>query len=192
MKKVERTMEYKDQKVIPAIRNMKDFEIFIKSSYKYGVLLDIHIAQLKNIVNISKQHCKNLLLHVDLIHGLKNDEYATEYLCQSIKPFGLLSTKASVILKAKQKGVLAIQRVFLIDSNALEKSYSLLEKTKPDVIEVLPGAMPKIITEIHQRIQIPIFAGGFIRSIEDVNNALQAGATAVTTSNKDLWNHFEG
>lgn len=115
-------MEYKDQKIIPAIRNMKDFEIFLQSSYAYGVLLDVHIAQLKNIVNISKQHCKNLLLHVDLIHGLKNDEYATEYLCQSFKPYGLLSTKASVVLKAKQKGVLAIQRVFLIDSNALEKA----------------------------------------------------------------------
>lgn len=59
------------------------------------------------------------------------------------------------------------------------------------MIEVLPGAMPSIIAEIHQRIQIPIFAGGFIRSIDDVNNALQAGAAAVTTSNKQLWKEFE-
>jgi glycerol uptake operon antiterminator len=46
-----------------------------------------------------------------------------------------------VILKAKQKGVIAIHRMFLIDSHALERSYRLVEKTKPDYIEVLPGTM---------------------------------------------------
>lgn len=78
----------------------------------------------------------------------------------------------------------------MLDSHALEKSYKLLGKTQPDYIEVLPGVVPELITEVNERVKIPLFAGGFIRSIEDVENALNAGAVAVTTSKKEIWKHF--
>ncbi len=105
-------------------------------------------------------------------------------------PYGVISTKSSVIKKAKQKGVLAVQRVFVIDSHALEKSIKLLTKTQPDYIEILPGAMPSLIQEVRERIDIPVFAGGFIKTPTEVHNALAAGAHAVTTSNRELWKHF--
>ncbi|HHW36281.1 MAG TPA: glycerol-3-phosphate responsive antiterminator [Bacillales bacterium] len=179
-----------DQKILPASTNMKEFERFLKSRYEIGVFLDMHISQLKHVYTLAKEHGKKLIYHVDLIHGLKNDEYATEYICQEYKPYGLISTKSGVILKAKQKKVTAVQRIFLIDSHALEKSYKLIEKTQPDFIEVLPGAMPQIIKEVKERVNIPIFAGGLIRTPEDVRNALDAGATAITTSKRELWEAF--
>ncbi|MGM7700440.1 glycerol-3-phosphate responsive antiterminator [Pseudalkalibacillus sp. Hm43] len=178
------------QKILPAVRNMKDFEKLLKSPYEYLVLLDSHVSQLKSIVQMAKRHDKKMLIHVDLIHGLSNDDYAAEFLCQDIKADGLISTRTNVILTAKKKGVLAIQRLFLLDSSALNKSYTLLEKTKPDYIEVLPGLMPNIIQEVHEHTGIPIFAGGLIRTIEDVEQALGAGARAVTTSRGELWKHY--
>jgi len=176
-----------EQKILPASSNMKEFEQFLQSNYELGVFLDLHIAQLKNVNSMAKAAGKKMIYHVDLIQGIKNDEYATEYICQEYKPYGLISTKAGVIKKAKQKGVLAVQRIFLLDSHALEKSLKLLAKTKPDFIEVLPGAMPWMIEEVKERVGIPIFAGGFIRTKEEVENALKAGATAITTSKTDLW-----
>lgn len=180
-----------EQKILPASANMKEFERFLKSSYETGVFLDMHIAQLKHINEMAKLHGKKMIYHVDLIHGIKNDEFATEYICQEFKPFGLISTKSSVIQKAKQKGVIAVQRMFLIDSHAIEKSLKLIQKTQPDYLEVLPGAMPKMIAEIKERVHIPIFAGGLIRTVEDVNTALDAGASAITTSKRELWDLFE-
>ncbi|WP_408009795.1 glycerol-3-phosphate responsive antiterminator [Pseudalkalibacillus sp. A8] len=179
-----------EQKILPAIRNLKDFEKLLNTNFEYLVLLDSHISQLKSLSQTAKRHDKKLLVHADLIQGLKNDEHAAEFLSQEIKVDGLISTRASVILTAKKKGVLAIQRLFLLDSSALKKSYSLLEKTKPDFIEVLPGIMPPIIKEVHEKTGIPIFAGGLIRTIEDVESALSSGATAVTTSRSKLWKHF--
>ncbi|GAM12946.1 glycerol-3-phosphate responsive antiterminator [Mesobacillus selenatarsenatis] len=176
-----------DQKILPASSNMKEFEQFLESPFEIGVMLEVHIAQLKNINAMAKQYGKKMIFHVDMIQGLKSDDYSTEYLCQEYKPYGLISTKSSVILKAKQKGVLAVQRVFLIDSHALEKSYKLIQKTRPDYIEVLPGAMPWMIKEVKERVNIPIFAGGLIRTPEEVKNALDAGADAITTSKRDLW-----
>ncbi|WP_251550212.1 glycerol-3-phosphate responsive antiterminator [Neobacillus muris] len=179
-----------NQKILPASGNMKEFEQFLRSPYEMGVFLDMHMAQLKNIHHMAKQHGKKMIYHMDLIHGMKSDEYATEYLCQEFKPYGLISTKANVILKAKQKGVIAIQRVFLIDSHALEKSYKIIEKTQPDYIEVLPGAMPWMIAEVKERVNIPIFAGGLIRTEDEVLGALEAGAQAITTSKRELWEYF--
>ncbi|MGG3941170.1 glycerol-3-phosphate responsive antiterminator [Peribacillus psychrosaccharolyticus] len=180
-----------NQKILPAFTNMKDFEKFLDSSYEIGVFLDLHISQMKNVKRMTESSGKKIIYHVDLIQGIKNDEYATEYICQEYKPYGLISTKASVILKAKQKGVVAIQRMFLIDSHAVEKTYKLVERTKPDYIEVLPGAMPWMIKEVKERLNTPILAGGLIRTSDEVNNALQAGASAITTSKQELWRLYE-
>lgn len=179
-----------NQKILPVSSNMKEFELFLNSSYEVGVFLDLHIAQVKNVSKMAKSFNKKIIYHMDLIHGIKNDDYATEYICQEFSPYGLISTKKSVILKAKQKGVIAIQRIFLIDSHALENSYNLVKKTKPDFIEVLPGSMPWMIKEVKEELNTPIFAGGLIRTIEEVQNALDAGATAITTSKTDLWKVF--
>ena len=183
-------MDFHEQKILPAVRKIKNIEKLLTTPYKYIVILDIHIGQLKSVVSLAKQHGKKVFLHVDLIHGLQSDGHAAEFLCQEYKPDGLLSTKSNVILKAKQKGVIAIQGIFLIDSGAMEKSFFLLEKTKPDYIEVLPGALTNVIGEVKERTGIPILAGGFIRTVEDVDAALNAGATAITTSDKDLWKKF--
>ncbi|OAS87587.1 MULTISPECIES: glycerol-3-phosphate responsive antiterminator [Metabacillus] len=178
------------QKILPAFSTIKQFEKFLQSNYEIGVFLETHISQLINIHKLAKQYNKKIIYHVDLIHGLKNDDYATEYICQEFEPYGLISTKSSVIIKAKQKGVIAIQRMFLIDSHALERSYRLVEKTKPDYIEVLPGAMPWMIKEVKERTNIKIFAGGLIRSTREVEDALSAGAEAITTSKRELWEYF--
>ena len=127
---------------------------------------------------------------MDLIHGLQSDGHATEYLCQEFRPYGLLSTKASVIMKAKQKVLWQYNASF----NRFEcdgEERNLLDKTKPDYIEVLPGAMTDIIAEVKERTGVPILAGGFIRTVEDVERALNAGATAITTSKRELWKHYQ-
>lgn len=183
-------MSFNGQMILPALRNLRDFEALLKSPYKHIVLLDIHIGNLHDIVQEVKQHRKNILVHVDLIQGLKGDEYGADYLCNQIRPHGLISTRANVIVKAKQKGLIAVQRLFLLDSHALNKSYVLLEKTKPDYIEVLPGIIPQMIEEVRAKVKQPVIAGGLIRTVDDVNHALQAGVEAVTTSNKKLWEYY--
>lgn len=169
---------------------MKDFEKFLASPFEIGVFLEVHISQLKNIHKMAKKHNKKMFYHMDLVHGLKNDDFGTTYVCQEYKPYGLISTKSTVITTAKKNGVIAVQRIFLIDSHALEKSYKLIEKIEPDFIEVMPGAMPHMIREVKDRLNIPIFAGGLIRTVEDAEKALNAGASAITTSEKEIWKRF--
>lgn len=184
-------MSFYGQKILPAIRKMEDIEKIMASNYKYIVILEVHISRLRPIFQMAEAHNKKLIVHMDLIHGLKSDDYATEYICQEFKPFGLISIKGSVILKARQKGVKSIQRLFVLDSGSIEKGYALIERTQPDYIEVLPGIVPKIISDIKQQTKKEVFAGGLIDTIEEVEQVYEAGAIAVTTSNQLLWKHFE-
>jgi glycerol uptake operon antiterminator len=191
MKGVER-VAFQGQTVLPAVRSMKQLERLLELPYEYLVLLDTHIGQVRPIVELMRSRGKKALLHVDLIEGLKNDEAAAEFLCQTFKPAGLISTRASVVAKTKQNGLIAIQRLFLLDTSAVEKGYKLLERSKPDYIEVMPGVLPFMIAEVRERTGIPIIAGGLIRSGADVEQAVAAGAEAVTTTDMALWKHFAG
>ncbi|WP_219833991.1 glycerol-3-phosphate responsive antiterminator [Paenibacillus sp. R14(2021)] len=176
-----------ERNVLPAVRKMKEVEGLLNAPFSCFVLLGGHLSQIKPIVDMARGHGKDVLLHADLIDGLKNDEYAAEFLCQTIRPAGLISTRAGVIQRTKQNKLTAIQRLFLLDSDALERSYALVEKTQPDYIEVLPGIMPEIIAEVKERTGVPVIAGGLIRTEDHVRQALHAGASAVTTSRRELW-----
>ena len=190
MEGLRKTMLKGNPQLLPAARKMKDVEALLDSPFEYIVLLGGHLGQLKSIVDLAKQHGKNILLHADLIDGLNNDEYAAEFLCQSIRPAGLISTRASVVMCTKKNKLIAIQRLFLIDSDAIEHSYTLFERTQPDYIEVLPGIMPDMIHEVKERTGIPVIAGGLIRTSLHVRQALDAGAAAITTSRRELWTEW--
>ncbi|MFC4811360.1 glycerol-3-phosphate responsive antiterminator [Paenibacillus sp. GCM10023250] len=174
-------------RVLPAVRKLKEVEALLSAPYPGFVLLGGHVGQMKPIADLARAHGKGVLLHADLIDGLRNDEYAAEFLCQNVRPAGLISTRAGVIQRTKQNGLIAIQRLFLLDSDALERSYALVEKTRPDYVEVLPGIMPEIIAEVKARTGVPVIAGGLIRTEAHVRQALEAGAAAVTTSRRELW-----
>lgn len=176
-----------NQSILPAIHKIKDLEQVVKSSTNYVVLLGGHIVQMKQLVQLAKLQGVNVLLHADLISGLKNDDFGVDFIIQEIAPYGIISTRANVIAKAKQRGLLAIQRIFLLDSDALERSYTIVEKTSPDYIEVLPGIIPEMIEEVYARTNIPIIAGGLIKHKAHIQAALEAGAVAVTTSKRELW-----
>lgn len=99
-------MPFQGQRILPAAKHMKQLEGILDSSYEYAVFLDTHVAQLRNLYQMARSRSKQMLLHADLVQGLKNDEYAAEYLCQEIKPFGIISTRSGVIATAKKRGFL--------------------------------------------------------------------------------------
>ncbi|WP_208586700.1 glycerol-3-phosphate responsive antiterminator [Gracilibacillus suaedae] len=173
--------------VLPAIRKMKDFDYILNSDHELFIILETRIAQLPQIVQYAKKFNKKVFVHADLINGLKVDQYGMEFLIRQVKVDGIISTRANVISMAKKSDIVAIQRLFAIDSSAIEKNIELIEKTKPDYIEVLPGIIPSVISDIIEQTGIPVIAGGLIRKEEDIRNALKCGAVAITTSNKDLF-----
>ncbi|CAM3976577.1 glycerol-3-phosphate responsive antiterminator [Alkalicoccus chagannorensis] len=177
--------------ILPAVRDLKDIDKAVKNNSEFVVLLNTHIGQLKSLVRMLKKENKKVLLHADLVQGLKSDEFGAQFLSQDIKPHGLISTRRNVLLTAKKHDLITIQRLFILDSQALESSYQMMKQIQPDCIEVLPGIIPHIIEEVIEQSNTPVIAGGLIRDPEEVRRALACGAAAVTTSRKELWENNE-
>lgn len=171
--------------ILPAIRSHKDFEQFLKTNKELCILLDFHIGQLNDLMMQLKKHHRKAWVHIDLIQGISSDKFGAEYLCQALKVDGLISTKPSVLIVAKKLGKVAIQRIFLIDRLSLEKSMDMVEKTKPDYVEVLPGIAADVMLDMNCPVQM--MAGGLFRSKEEMERILALGFVAVTTSNRLLW-----
>ncbi|MBZ5200615.1 glycerol-3-phosphate responsive antiterminator [Planomicrobium chinense] len=173
--------------VLPVLRNMKEFERLLSSEHEYIIYLEIRLSQLKALVQAAKKAKKKVILHIDLIQGLKADAYGIEYLVREVKPDGIVSTRSNVIAMAKKNKLMTIQRLFLLDSHALEHNIKLINQVKPDYIEILPGIIPSVIAEVHEQTGIPVIAGGLIRTKEDVELAYGGGAVAISTSQAELW-----
>ncbi len=147
------------------------------------------ICSIPGIVKRIKEAGKTALVHIDLITGLSAKEAAVDYIKNSTSADGILSTKSLMIQRAKELSMYAVLRYFVIDSMAI-KSIENLDRQrgkKPDFIEVMPGVMPKVIRKICRSSRIPVIAGGLIADKEDVMGALEAGAVAVSSTNRSVW-----
>ena len=126
-------------------------------------------------------------LKSDLIHGLASKNIAADFIKKYTEADGVISTKPTIIHRAKELGMLTVLRVFLIDSMAYENVKTQVMAAKPDVVEVLPGMMPKVIGKICKDLPVPVIAGGMIREKEDVMALLKAGVTSVSSTNPEIW-----
>lgn len=71
-------MHFDNQQVIPAARTVKQFDEIIASPFTYIVLLEVHISLLMSLKREATRHGKKLIIHADLIHGLKTDNFGKE------------------------------------------------------------------------------------------------------------------
>ena len=145
------------------------------------------VCSIGEIVQRIKSAGKTAVVHIDLIAGLSAKEVAVDFIKGQTQADGIISTRPALIRRAKELSLIAIQRLFLLDSLALESITRQLEQSSPDFIEILPGVMPKVIARLCAYIKTPVIAGGLISDKEDVMAALRGGAVAVSTTNHDVW-----
>ncbi len=171
---------------IPVVPTMKRLEQFLLTDLSTCVLQDIHISLLPDMISTLHKHERRALVHIDMINGVASDEYGTEYLCQKLKADGIISSKSRIIEVTKRNKKIAIQRMFLIDSKSVDRGIDMLNKSRPDLVEVMPAIAYRIIPTIKQRLNIPIIGGGLLKTKDDIENGLKAGCVAFTVSDLEL------
>ena len=176
------------QRIIPAIYNHKKLKLFLESDLKYGILMNFQLAQLEELVNIMKRHDKKVLIHSELIKGLSSDEYGAIYLIQALNIDGIISSKPKVIDVCRKRKVMGIYRFFIKDTISFMQSIDIGTRLKPSFVEILPSSCYDLIPEIKERLNCEVLVGGLIKNPAIVNKCFEKGATAVTTSDINLWN----
>ena len=149
------------------------------------------VCTIPEILERIKAAGKKAMVHIDLIARLSAKEISVEFIARQTRADGIITTKPALVRRAKELGIFAVLRFFVIDSLALKNIENLEMQcgtSRPDFIEVLPGVMPKVLGRIAKVSRIPMIAGGLITEKEDVIAALSAGAIAVSSTNQDVWN----
>ena len=176
-----------ERAIIPAISNHKKLRAFFDSDLSTGILMNFHLAQLRNLVDEMKKHGKKVLIHAELIKGLSGDEGAAVYLIQSLHVDGIISSKPRVIDVCKKRGVLGVFRFFVKDTISFEQSIAIAKRLKPTHVEILPGCCVKLIEPLKKNLHCEVWMGGLIHSMKEADACFEAGARAITTSHEKLW-----
>lgn len=176
-----------DNPIIAGIKDSTGLEAVLESDCKIVFILYGSILDIGEIVRKIKNSGKMAFINVDLLDGFSSKEIVVKYLKQHTQADGILSSKASMIKAAKAQGFFTIHRFFLIDSFSFHNLDKQIEISRPDCIEILPGCVPKVITWVMEKIDIPLIAGGLVCEKDDVVAALRAGASAISSTNMEVW-----
>lgn len=173
--------------IIAAVNNIEHIDEALSSDCEIVFLLTGSLFNLKELVEKVKSSGKGIYVHLDLLEGFSRDIVSLKYINKHIMPDGVITTKSSLVRKAREMQVFTIQRLFILDSLSLETGIASIRSSNINAIEILPGIMPKIISKIIHDTRIPVIAGGLIEEKEDVIECLKAGAVGVSTSNRLIW-----
>ena len=176
-----------DEPVIAAVKTDEALTAALASPCSAVFLLASTLLTVDGLVHRIHDAGKLAVVHIDLVDGLSSREIAVDSLNALCRPDGIISTHPTLIRRARHRGLLTVQRAFILDSLSLTSLSGQLEQGKPDFVEILPGIMPRVIAEISARTQVPVIAGGLLRDKADVMAAMRAGAAAVPTSAPSLW-----
>ncbi|MCC3144968.1 glycerol-3-phosphate responsive antiterminator [Halanaerobium sp. Z-7514] len=179
----------KKSPIIAAVKSLSDIQK-VPKNINAILILDADILYVEKMIDLAIQKDLLIFLHIDLFKGISRDEYGIRYLARKTGIDGIVSTKGYLIKMAKEENLIAIQRLFIIDSSAFDKTLRIIEDAEPDMIEILPGLVyPRLASKLRRKIKQPIIAGGMIKEKRDVDDILSAGAVAISSSNKSLWRY---
>jgi len=174
--------------VVAGLRRSAGVAAAIRHGLKVLFILGEDIFALQESIATAHAHACLILAHIDLIKGVGRDEVGLRFLARELQVDGVLTTRANLIGPAKRERLIAVQRLFVLDSESLEAGLPAVEPAAPDAVEVLPGVvLPLIASRLKGASLPPLIAGGLIQTRAQVEDILGAGAIAVSTSAEALW-----
>ena len=172
--------------IIAAIRNEDDFDSALHSGSDIFFELSPDIFTLAYEVKQAHKYNKKVYIHIDLAKGITGDKHGLMY-SKELGVDGIISTRTHTIKLAKETGLKTVQRFFVVDSHFVDTTLNAVAASKPDMIEIMPGIVTKVIARLISKLDTPLIAGGLIETPAETHAALSAGAFAVSTGAKELW-----
>ncbi len=181
-----KTNLFENGRIMAATRSDEEFLRAISGSAEVIFDLDPDLMNISAKVKRAHEAGKKYLLHVDLAKGLGKDESGIRYL-NRVGVDGVISTKVGIIRLARDQGLLTVQRFFIVDSHSIETTAEAVKSSKPEMIEIMPGTLCKVISRLKRYIDVPIIAGGLIETEGEIKEILASGAAAISTARHELW-----
>jgi glycerol uptake operon antiterminator len=174
--------------IIPAVRAP---EFLLRGAHAPGKIVYFLFGNPEDIgemANTVSDAGKVPIVNIDLAGGLARDQAAISFLAHR-NVQGVISTHPEPLRAARDFGLFAIKRTFLLDSAALDSALRSLDQFEPDALEVLPAmAAPHILEKLRRRYpDLPVIAGGLITTLREIEDLVLQGINSVSVSDPCLW-----
>lgn len=173
--------------IIAAIKDESDLDLLLDSEVEVIFVLQSSLLTIKELSNRIEASGKIGFIHLGLVKGLSDDEVGLRFLKENTSFSGIISTKWPQLVRAQSLGFLTVYRIFLVDSLAFNSLKKAQNPKFPDFIEILPNSNAKTIQSVKEQIKRPLIVSGLITDKDDVILALKNGATAISSTNKNVW-----
>lgn len=175
-------------RVIPAVRMPEALPAALASPSAIIYFLCGNLENIPVMVEQVLRRNKAPIVNLDLVDGFARDAAAISYLASRCVQ-GILSVHQEPLQAARSLGMFAIKRSFLIDSGALKNTLRAMKQFLPDALEIMPAAVsPMFVPNVREsHPEIPLIAGGLVRSMREVETLVGQGIRAVSASDHSLW-----
>ena len=173
--------------VAAAMKSDGDMQVALESDALLLFLLKGDAFQMAPFVIQAHQRGKGVVVHVDLVSGVGKDRAGIQYLRQ-MGVDAIITSRSQLVSAARAEGLTTIQRLLLLDDSALDTGVRTIARAAPDIVEILPGIIfPEIAQTLQRLLSGPFIAGGFIRTVADVERVKAAGCILSSSSTYSLW-----
>jgi glycerol uptake operon antiterminator len=169
-----------------AITSDAHLEAAVASSVSTLFILRGDGLELRPVVRRIHAAGKFVAVHLDLIDGLRPDRTAIAWLARAGVD-AVISSHGQLMTAVRRENMIAIHRLLLTRRGLLDSGLAAVTRSGADIVEVLPGVILPDVRSRLPRLDMPLLAGGFIRTEAEARAALAAGAVGVTTSTESLW-----
>lgn len=173
--------------IIAGIKNDEWLQECKKSDCEIVYILYGDICNIADIVEQIKEAGKMAVVHIDLINGFSAKDICVDFIKKYTRADGIISTKPYLIKRANELGLFTVQRFFMLDAITYANIKKHVKENNPDVVEIMPAGLTKMIRYVLEQVDKPLVASGLVLDEEDVMGALKAGAIAISTTNQEVW-----
>ncbi|MEG1620050.1 MAG: glycerol-3-phosphate responsive antiterminator [Eubacterium sp.] len=187
MIKKEQMKIFREYPVIAAVRTPENFKRALESKVRVIFMVGGDYFKVEDLIKEMKSRNMMVLLHMDLIEGIGKDIGGIHYAMEHGHIDGVISTKSHMIKLAAKEDLITVHRVFLMDNQGLESGMNLVKASRPDIIELTPGLIPRIVRKVNNTYEQPVITSGLISRVSDVETMTRAGAVNIVCSCQELW-----
>lgn len=106
-----------NEPVIAAVKTDESLTAALASPCSTVFLLASTLLTVDGFVRRIHEAGKLAVVHIDLVDGLSSREIAVDSLIALCSPDGIISTRPTLIRRARHRGLLTVQRAFILDSS---------------------------------------------------------------------------
>ncbi len=169
-----------------AITSQQHFEAALESRVRILFVLRADGLEIQPLVRRAHEAQKLVAVHLDLVDGIRTDRAGVSWLARAGVD-ALISSRGELMAAVRRERMVAIHRLLLVRTGLLDSGIAAVNRSHADIVEILPGVILPDVRALLPPLTMPLLAGGFIRTENEARAALAAGAVAVTTSTRELW-----